>query len=149
MARSFLSPLFKLWQKKIRIPTRIRGPKIKRYLPPEIRLNLGSHTSRLEEKFALELLRRGIPFEAQVSVAGGRVFAGGAVVDFILPQMKTAIRIQGAYWHGSGLKRASDDAETLKLASLGYRVIDVWEEDIKYRLNWVFDYLIGNPLLGV
>lgn len=70
----------------------------------------------------------------------------GAVADFqivrTLPQM--IWRVQGLYWHyGLGAaKREYDALQRNALESLGYRVIDLDEDDVLRRLSFVVEEAI-------
>jgi len=75
------------------------------------------------------LSRHNIPFEFQTSLMGGFYELGEAVVDIILPDTMTAIRIQGTYWHQDVSKRGRDDLQKEFLQAMCYIVIDVWEDD--------------------
>ncbi len=97
--------------------------------------------SSAERKFGKALIQRGIPFDTQIGMAGGRSAAGGMVVDFELPSLNAVVRIQGDYWHS--FTSAKDDSQKLYLQARGRRVIDVWEHDILRRLDWVMENLIG------
>ncbi len=81
------------------------------------------------------LTERKIPFSFQSSLMGGWYSLGGAVVDFILEENMIALRVAGEYWHAGVEKRGSDLIQKELLANLGYTVIDLWEDDIKNRLE--------------
>jgi hypothetical protein len=79
------------------------------------------------------LQRKGIPFEFQVEVRGGRSSAGGSVVDFIVRSGRTwAWRIQ-TWYHTLPEKRARDEIQKRLLQGAlvqGYQidgVVDVWD----------------------
>jgi len=81
------------------------------------------------------LERKGHLYEAQMPQFGGRVLAGGAVVDFIvydLAGMPVVIRVQGDYWHGPMRpgQQSRDDDQSARLRLQGYLVVDLWEGDI-------------------
>lgn len=78
--------------------------------------------------WALQGLRE--EFQYQVPLLGGRVEAGGTVVDFFLPQYLLIIRVQGVHWHYEiNSARARDDILKLALESKGFEVIDIDEDD--------------------
>ncbi len=70
-------------------------------------------------------------FTFQSSTMGGRLYLGGMVVDFeILNRTDPiAIRVQGGHWHSGGDVAAKDEAQKLALTAMGYKVVDIWEED--------------------
>ena len=74
-------------------------------------------------------------YEAQYAELGGRWYAGGAVVDFVLYDLgerPVALRVQGDYWHGMGFpdRQARDDEQAMRLAAVGYVVVDLWEGEL-------------------
>jgi len=78
---------------------------------------------------ALTSLRVDFTFQSQLM--GGRTVLGGAIVDFIIPNLNLVIGIQGTYWHYSSAGRiASDKAQRIAIESTGTRVIWIQEEDI-------------------
>ena len=78
--------------------------------------------------------RRGIMYAFQSSLAGGYYQLGGAVVDFIV-EPNLAWRIFGEYWHSGVEKTGSDIIQKEQLTALGYTVIDLWEDDLRNRLD--------------
>ena len=81
------------------------------------------------------LEKRKILFEAQSSLMGGFYQLGGTVVDIIIPDRMLAWRVQGEYWHSGIEKTGSDIIQKEQLTALGYTVVDLWEDDLKNRLN--------------
>jgi len=81
------------------------------------------------------LNRNKIEYEFQSSLMGGFYELGGAVVDILLPQLQLAWRIFGEYWHRGISKSGRDLIQKEMLESEGWRVIDIWEEDIRNRLE--------------
>jgi very-short-patch-repair endonuclease len=74
-------------------------------------------------------------YQAQKAEMGGRTVIGGAVVDFIVYGFMgkpVILRVQGGYWHGPAFsdRSTSDDEQAGRLRSLGYHVVDLWEQDI-------------------
>jgi len=74
-------------------------------------------------------------YEAQYAELGGRWYAGGAVVDFVLYDLgerPVALRVQGDYWHGLGFpdRQARDDEQAIRLTARGYVVVDLWEGEL-------------------
>lgn len=100
---------------------------------------LGERASIPERIFAKELLRRGIPFEAQVPVAGGVGQPGGALVDFKLTSLHAWVRVQGEYYHPNKTREAQ---QALLLGTPTWRVIDIWVWDVLHRLDWVMNQVL-------
>ena len=88
----------------------------------------------LEELVYNWLVKRNIPFTFQSSLAGGYFQLGGAVVDFIV-EPNLAWRIFGEYWHSGVEKTGSDIIQKEQLTTLGYTVIDLWEDNLRNRLD--------------
>lgn len=89
----------------------------------------------------------GRDFVYQSRQLGGRQDLGGVVVDFeILDPPRIAVNINGVFWHygrGSG-KLAEDARERAALASQGYLVIAVDEDDLaRAPLYYVSEALRG------
>jgi len=80
--------------------------------------------------FALNLTE-GVDFTYQEPVAGGRLFLGGAVIDFFEIDVNIAIRVMGRYFHAyAGFdQNARDHTQKISLESLGINVIDIDGED--------------------
>ncbi len=57
------------------------------------------------------LNRRGINFDFQTSLAGGRFELGGSIVDILIPELDLAWRVQGRYWHTGVAKKGMDDIQ--------------------------------------
>ena len=72
----------------------------------------------------------GVTFFYQSPFAGGRMFAGGGVLDFWVPDIMIGIRVQGTYFHyGKGADTiAYDRLQKIQLEQLGNTVIDIDEE---------------------
>lgn len=94
----------------------------------------GEKASSWEMKVAKELERRGVQYQFQVSILGGRRLAGGKILDFVVNTYPLVIiRVQGGWWHEGGAAKNKDALEmmTLKAMYSGAIVIDVYEEHIK------------------
>ena len=74
---------------------------------------------------------RRIEFRFQTSLRGGFFQLGGAVVDFLLPDLNLAWRVFGEYWHRGVEKEGSDIIQKEMLIGLGWTVVDLWGDDIK------------------
>lgn len=71
----------------------------------------------------------GVVWFYQTPFAGGRLFAGGAVIDFWLPDYDLGIRVQGIYFHyRDGDTRARDIIQKAQLEGSGIRVVDIDED---------------------
>lgn len=95
-----------------------------------------------------ELLLRGFQpqeFNFQSSHAGGRLELGGAVVDFYLPSLNIAIRIQSTEFHTGSAFESKDMSQMLMLTSFGLTVHDIWEEEtyVFARLKLANDRIFG------
>lgn len=94
------------------------------------------------------LIKSGLLFQEQQGELGGRLIIGGAIVDFVVwvgdpPGM--VIRVQGDYWHSLQPRKAKDRVQYERLIAKGYRVSDLWENDI-YRSaldGWFPRYMSG------
>lgn len=65
---------------------------------------------------------------------------GGLVADFILPKMlpPMVLRVQGLAWHyGAFADPQKDQQQKDQLTNMGYQVIDLDEDDVNERLNYV------------
>ena len=76
-------------------------------------------------------LKEGINFFYQSPFAGGRLFIGGAVIDFMEIDVNVAIRVQGLYFHAyaGGDRRALDHLQRIAIESQGITVVDITDED--------------------
>lgn len=89
---------------------------------------------------------RKILYQFQTSLAGGLYELGGSVLDFIIGNI--ALRIMGEYWHKGVGKEATDAVQKELLSSMGYTVVDLYESDIKERLNQTMEMAIkGQEML--
>jgi len=99
-----------------------------------------------------ELLKRHVYFDFQSSFMGGRLELGGVVADFILPEAKVIIRIQGEYWHTGLAAEAKDEAQRAVLEGMGFTVYDLWEDTIydeEALERWMEDHIdIMIPSIG-
>ena len=90
--------------------------------------------SDIEEIVYDWLVKRNIVFSFQVSVGGGHFSLGGAVVDFMLTDLRIALRVAGEYWHRGVVPEARDKIQKEMLTGLGFVVVDIFGNDIKERL---------------
>lgn len=82
----------------------------------------------------------GIDFQYQSDFAGGRTQFGGFVLDFYFPIRAEAWRIQGNFFHQlQAADRARDKIGRLLLTDRGLKVLDLWEDDLLTRPDFVLD----------
>lgn len=105
----------------------------------------------LPELCAYDWLQRKpwLQFEFQSSQLGGRMVAGGAVVDFLISGLSSdglyCWRIQGEYWHAGREREAKDATQKMRLLSTKIggvpvvAVVDLWEMDVYDRYPEVFE----------
>ena len=92
-----------------------------------------------------------VDYSFQSSIMGGRMELGGAVADFLWNIMPVIWRVQGQYFHrpfdrmGHGV---SDEDQRVALEGMGYRVVDLWENDI-LDAAWLEDFLRRNLDVGL
>ncbi len=110
-----------------------------------------------EKMLYAALMARQIPFLYQESVTATIPEIGlnnNYRPDFILPDTKIIIEVQGAYWHSMPDRIESDSFRAAILEYLGYKVLFWWDYDILARLDELFladpvmaNYPVrGNPL---
>ncbi len=71
----------------------------------------------------------GIDFDFQSSMEGGRLELGGIVADFLLPQQKICIQVQGPS-HDAVIRIKKDEEQRLILESYGYNTIYLDQDTI-------------------
>lgn len=87
-----------------------------------------------------------VDFFHQSPINGGRLFAGGAMLDFEVPALNIGIRVQGLLWHyGRGQETiAKDMFQRVELESLGVTIVDIDEDAaLEMPLPLVKDALLG------
>lgn len=106
-----------------------------------------------ERLVRLYLLIREIPFRYE-TIMGTPLRLGGAIVDYLLPTVGargTVVRVQGDYWH-TLFPRMQRDRLQYEILSRRYRVIDVWESDLRraaaYGIEGLLAYM-DDLLFGV
>lgn len=69
-------------------------------------------------------------WEYQAAVWGGRLWRGGAVLDFVIyaPLQTIALRLM-SWWHFAPEQLMRDRYQLNRLAMEGYRVVDVWSRE--------------------
>ena len=68
-------------------------------------------------------------FIYQSPQAGGRMEYGGAILDFLLPDLSLAINVQSQYYHSGYTNRVHDMYVRAMIESWGIRVIYIDEDD--------------------
>lgn len=83
--------------------------------------------------------------------------------DIVLPKYNTVVFVHGDFWHGKQFKEWSnnlspywykkissnisrDRKQVKKLKKMGWKVLIVWEKDIKKKLSATIDKTISNLL---
>jgi hypothetical protein len=102
--------------------------------------------------------RRGIKYEFQKWLLGGRVLRGGQVVDFALDLGTSTLilEVQGNYWHTRPGKVQLDEAQKFALLGLSVfgqkvsRVVAVWESRLmdKHKRNHTMEMALAGVELG-
>lgn len=91
------------------------------------------------------LTQHGIRFRFQSSLSGGYYSLGGMVVDFILTERNTAIRVMGEYYHQGVEPEGKAIIQREQLEAMGYIVVDCWGEDILSNI----DEVMSKAILGI
>mgnify|MGYP003147241188 CR=1 FL=1 len=139
--RLLSSPRKAISAPRIFIRARKLGRITKPDLPPiDIVPGLNSPESRIYK--ALKELK--INFDVQRNVFGGSIL-GGARADFLLPDYKINLEYQGPF-HGIAEGRARDILRNIGLTSKGYRVVALFQQDLK-RLKPRLLEVIGKPVM--
>lgn len=91
----------------------------------------GTLPERIVHKWLIEKghFVEGIDFTFQSSLDGGRVELGGVVADCLFPMMKIVIQVEGPT-HLEFLRSKKDEEQRAILEDMGFRVFNVWEEEI-------------------
>lgn len=89
--------------------------------------------------------RNGIEFTYQLPLFSGRTQFGGFVLDFFIREGQLAWNVQGLRYHlEQSRDRAKVQVETAILTSRGYKVVQLWEDDLIERPTFVLEAaLIG------
>jgi very-short-patch-repair endonuclease len=82
----------------------------------------------------------GTDFIFQAPFLGGRTLYGGFIADFAFPLRNEIWMVQGIRWH---LQQPADRAKTFmaeaQLSAMGWKVLELWEDDILERPLFVLD----------
>jgi len=79
-------------------------------------------------------------FDFQSSQQGGRVELGGIVADFLFPNMRIIIRVQGPT-HSGFLRTRKDEEQRGILEEMGFRVFDIDDDPTIYDVYMLEDWL--------
>ena len=81
-----------------------------------------------------------VDFAFQSPFLGGRTLFGGFIADFAFPSRLEIWMVQGIRFH---LQKPEDRATTFgaeaQLSSLGWKVLELWEDDLLTRPQFVLD----------
>ena len=81
-----------------------------------------------------------VDFIFQHSVFGGRTRFGGFILDFFFNMRQEGWRVQGERFHlEQAQDRARDAIAAVILSSQGMKVIDLWEDDLLSRPDFVLN----------
>lgn len=96
--------------------------------------------SSIEKMVMAELVRRGVYFmyRPQKNEIGGLVDPTWEA-DFLLPQHKIWMEIQGAYWHSLPGQIENDAERFARIEVSGWKPVFLWEWDIRTRLIDLLD----------
>jgi very-short-patch-repair endonuclease len=96
--------------------------------------------SSIEKMVLAELSRRGVffIFRAQKNDIGGLVDPNWEA-DFLLPQHKIWIEVQGSYWHSLPGQIENDSLRYAAISMAGWKPHFLWEFDIRTRLIDLLD----------
>lgn len=101
----------------------------------------GSLPERIVYKALVDLLHftPDVDFDFQSSQAGGRLELGGLVADFLFPNLRIVLQVQGPT-HNQFLRHRKDEEQSDILAEMGYRVFEL-DDDLIYNEhrfeNWI------------
>jgi len=105
--------------------------------------------SDLEIEVHTWLTKRGIKFEFQSQLLGGYANElGSATLDFVFRETDTAWRIMGEYFHQGASPQARDQIQKVRLTEQGWNVIDIFEVDIRRRLDYTLTMALRGQELG-
>lgn len=124
-----------------RAPKDSRGQRsFKVYAPQFVTNYFWINASQIELMVLQEFVRRGIYFEhTPQRNSVGRGVPADWEADFLLPQYKIWLEIQGAYFHTLPDQIRHDALRFAMIEAAGWRPIFWWEWDIRTRLNDLMD----------
>jgi len=95
------------------------------------------------------LTKRKIKFEFQSQLLGGYANElGSATLDFVFRDTDTCWRIMGEYFHRGASPEARDQIQKVRLQEMGWTVVDIWETDLKKRLDYTLTQALRGQELG-
>lgn len=107
------------------------------------------HGTEPEKRVYAALSQRGIRFyflnNVQISIPEIEIFKKYQA-DFILPDYKIIIEVQGAYWHSKPAAIESDAFKFALYQMMGYTPYAWWDFDIFRDINALFATLSGVPI---
>jgi hypothetical protein len=114
-------------------PTRLESEKLEERLPTEIQ---GKPVSSKEEaRIAVGLEVLGWRYVYQKAYYGGRLTAGGIIVDFLVltPGSATPLLMQSRYWHTIRDRRAKDFYQISRLSRIPNLAnpIEIWDYEVQ------------------
>lgn len=115
----------KLWQ-----DPEYREEKLRTFVLPGIAASRGATDTDIECMTAAVFDRLGIQYQKQALLPGW-----GGPVDFYLPQSKTAVECDGAYWHSLPESQERDERKSLALMHSGFGVLRLHESFIQQYLT--------------
>jgi len=128
---------------------RVRGDRTSRVpVPHWVDPYFWIQGSSIEKMVMVELVRRGIYFEHTPQTNplpwSSWMFSDGQnprkwEPDFLIPQYRIWIEIQGSYFHTLPGQIETDALRFAYIESVGWKPIAWWEEDIRTRLHELFD----------
>lgn len=95
-----------------------------------------------EKMVYAELVRRGITFQYVPDLNTGipdLEINQWFKPDFVIPQFRYIIEVQGAYWHTKSEKIESDSLRFALFEMAGWRVLAWWDYDIENKLQDLFN----------
>ena len=106
----------------------------------------GTYNGSVPEFIVWEYLTRkrgqrvNVDFDFQSPFFGGRTRFGGFIADFFFPRKQEIWRVNGERFHLEKPKdRAKDALAKVQFLQQGYAVLDLWEDDLLTRAQFVLD----------
>lgn len=121
--------------KKLNIKPRPKMDSGKEIEPPLTEIQGIMPDSRPEWRVAMALNKMRIEYDYQYSLGGGKRYAGGQVIDFMVytAPLPTPIYVQGDYWH-RGAKSTSDSYKQAQVIRIFHGQVNlpllIWEHEI-------------------
>ena len=95
------------------------------------------------------LVDKGIPFDFQSSLVGGRAGYqfGRQTADFVFWQQHLVVEVQGEYWHAKGEQHWRDIVRELVLSGEGWTTLYL-EQDVVFNQFLLNEWLDRNVVYG-